>query len=40
MKTTCGIVEMIVELNSEGYRKHVMFENGNKVIYIFVLRKI
>ena len=33
-------VDMQVKLDSETYRKHVVFENGNKVIYVVVLRAI
>ena len=34
------LVNMILELDSETYKKHVVFENGNKVIYVFLLRAI
>ena len=27
-------------MDSETYRKYVVFENGNKVIYVVVLREI
>ena len=40
MKITCVLVDMLVELDSETYRNHVVLKNGKKVIYIFVLREI
>ena len=33
-------VDMLLELDSETYIKHVVFENGKKVIYVVVLRAI
>ena len=33
------LVYMIVELNSGTYRKHMIFENLDKVIYVVVLRE-
>ena len=38
MKITGVIVEILVELESEIYRNHVVFENLNTVIYVVVLR--
>ena len=40
MKTICMLVDMLLELDSETYSKHVVFENGKKVIHIDVLRVI
>ena len=40
MKVTGVLLDMIVELDSETYRNHVVFENGNRLIYIVVLREI
>ena len=40
MKITGVLVYMLVELDSDTYRKHVAFENGNKLIYVVVLRVI
>ena len=31
---------MILELDSETYSKHTVFENGKKVIHFFVFREI
>ena len=39
-KLTDLLVDMLVELDSETYRKHTLFENGKKVIYVFLLREI
>ena len=33
-------MEILVELNSEMYRNHVVFENGKKLIYVFVLKAV
>ena len=33
MKTTGVLVDILLELDSETYRKHVVFENGKKLIY-------
>ena len=33
-------VEMLVDLDSEMHKKHVVFENGKKVLYVVVLRVI
>ena len=38
MKITGVLLGMLVVLDSEAYRKHTVFENGKKVIYIVVLR--
>ena len=40
MKITGVLVDILVKLNSETYKKHVVFENGNKVIYVVLLRAI
>ena len=40
MKITGVLVDMLLELDSETYIKHVVFENGKKVIYVVVLRAI
>ena len=40
MKITGVLVDMLVELDSEKYMKHAVFENGKKVIYVAVLREI
>ena len=37
-KITGVLVDMLPELDSETYSKQVVFENGNKLINIFVLR--
>ena len=36
IRITVVLVDMLVELDIEMYRKHVVFENGNKVIYVLV----
>ena len=36
MKITGLLVDMLVELDSETYRKHATFENGDKVIWVFL----
>jgi hypothetical protein len=40
MKITGVLVDMLVQLNSELYGPHVVFENGKKVVYVQVLRAI
>ena len=40
VKITRVLVDMIVELDSETYRKQLVFENGKKLIYVVVLGKI
>ena len=40
MKITGVLVDMLVELDSNTYRKHMVFENGKKLIYVVVLRAI
>ena len=40
MKITGMLVDMIFELDIETYKKHVVFENGKKVIYDVVMRAI
>ena len=40
MKVTGVLVDMLPEMDIETYRNHVVFENGDKVIYFFVLREI
>ena len=40
IKTTYVIVDVLVELDSDMYRKHMVFENGKKVIYVVLLRAI
>ena len=40
MKRTGVIVDTLVKMDSETYKKHVMFDYGNKVIYGVVLRSI
>ena len=32
------LVEIILEMDSETHSKHVVFENGKKIIYVVVLR--
>ena len=39
MKIVGVIVDILVELDNETYRKHVVFENWKKEIYVVVLRK-
>ena len=39
-KITGVLVYILLELDNEIYRKHVMFENRNELIYIVVLRSI
>ena len=38
IRITGVLVDMLVELDSETYRKHVVFQNGKKLIYIVGLR--
>ena len=40
MKITGVLVDILVKLNSETYKKHVVFENGMKVIHVAMLRAI
>ena len=40
MMITGVLVDMLLELGSDTYRKYVVFENGKKVIYVVVLREI
>ena len=40
MKITGVLVDMLFELDSETYRKHVVFENVRKGIYVVVLVSI
>ena len=40
MKITDVKVDMLLELNSEMYSRHVLFENIKKLIYVVVLREI
>ena len=40
MKITGVLVDTLVELDIETYRKHVVFENRKKVIYVYTLREI
>ena len=40
MKLTGVLVDMLVEMDSEMCMKHVMVQNGNKLIYVVVLRLI
>ena len=37
MKIIGVLVDMLGEMDSEMYRKHVVFENGKKVIYVVLL---
>ena len=37
-RITGVLVDILVNLDSEMYRKHVVFENGKKVIYVVLLR--
>ena len=39
MRITVAQEGMLVKLDSETYMKHVVFENGIKVIYVVVLRE-
>ena len=34
------LVDMLLELDSETYSKHMLFENGKKVTHVVVLREI
>ena len=34
LKIIGALVDMLLELDSETYSKHVVFENGKKLIYI------
>ena len=34
------LVDMLLELDNETYSKHMVFENGNELIYVDVLRAI
>ena len=38
-KITGVLADMLVKLDIETYRKHVVFENVNKVIYVVLLRE-
>ena len=40
MKIIGVLVDMLVKLDRETYRNHVVFENGRKVIYVVVLKSI
>ena len=40
MKITDVLLDMLVELDSEAYTKHTVFENGKKINYIILLREI
>ena len=40
MKIACVLVDVLVKLDSEMYRNHVVFENVKKVIYVVLLRSI
>ena len=40
IKITGVLVDILFEMDSDTYRKHVVFENVNKLIYIFLLRAI
>ena len=40
MKITGVLVEMLVKMDSETYKKNMVFENRKKVIYVVVLRAI
>ena len=40
MKIICVLVEILVKLDSDTYRKNVEFENGKIVICVVVLREI
>ena len=40
MKLTGVLVDMLVELDSDMYRTHVVSENGKKTIHVIVLRAI
>ena len=40
MKITGVLVDILVKMDSETYRKNVIFENEKKVIYIVVFRTI
>ena len=40
IKITGVLVDMILKLDSATYSKHVVFEIGKKVIYVFLLRAI
>ena len=40
MKITDLLVDMLVELGSKTYSKHVVFEKAKKAIYVVVLREI
>ena len=40
MKITGVLVNLLVNINPELYRPHVVFENKGKVLYVHVLRAI
>ena len=40
IKVTSVLVDILVQLYSETYWKHVVFENGEKVIFVVVLKEI
>ena len=40
IKITGVIVDMLVKIDRETYRKHMVFENGKKAIYVVLLREI
>ena len=39
MKTTGVLVYMLVELDSDMYRKYVVFENKKQTIYVFCVER-
>ena len=40
MKITGVLVDLLVQLNPEEYGKHVVCENGKRVLYVQVLRAL
>ena len=40
MKITGVLVDMLVQLNPQLYGPHIVYEKGNKVLYVQVLRAI
>ena len=38
IKITGDLVDMLVELHSKTYRKHVVFENGRRGVYFVALK--
>jgi hypothetical protein len=40
MKIRGSLVDMLVELDSQTYKEHVLLENGSKILYVYVQKSI